>query len=138
MTTALIIVGVLAAIALGIVVAVKRSGNDFKFALKEGINNIFRRAEASGRVRRLTSFWTDYHEDYPELRLLEDEYKVIREECEHLLEIKDRLIPMEALGGDLTESPLHSAHWKTFVFKSGEFVEQNCALAPKTADSARV
>ena len=32
-----------------------------------------------------------------------------------------------------TSGGIHQIAWKSFMFKSGSFIEENCALAPKTA-----
>jgi beta-hydroxylase len=37
------------------------------------------------------------------------------------------------LGGSYTAGGVHTADWKTFMFKSGRFIEENCRLAPQTA-----
>jgi beta-hydroxylase len=39
--------------------------------------------------------------------------------------------------GDYTAGGIHQIAWKNFMFKSGDFIEQNCALAPQTADLLR-
>jgi beta-hydroxylase len=36
-----------------------------------------------------------------------------------------------------TSGGIHQIAWKSFMFKSGEFIEENCALAPRTADLLR-
>ena len=108
-----------------------------KMAIKDGINNVFVRAEARGTFRSAPAFETRYAKDYPQFRILEDNYKVIREECEKLLGIKDRMIGMEELGGGYTAGGVHTVQWKTFMFKSGEFIEENCRLAPRTAELLR-
>jgi beta-hydroxylase len=40
---------------------------------------------------------------------------------------------MSAMGGSYTQAGIHTAQWKTFMFKSGEFIEENCARCPETA-----
>lgn len=110
---------------------------DQKMAIKNGINDVFLRAEARGRFPSAPAFDLDYAKAYPEFRVLEEGYKVIRDECEGLLDIKDKMVPMEALGGGYTAGGIHSAKWNTFMFKSGEFIEENCRLAPKTAELLR-
>ena len=107
---------------------------DQKMAIKNGINEVFVRAERRGLFEPAPAFEQDYLRDYPDFEILEDNYNLIRDECEGLLGIKDKMIPMEALGGGYTEGGIHSAKWKTFMFKSGDFVEANCRLAPRTAE----
>ena len=70
---------------------------------------------------------------YPDLALLEEGYPDIRAECEALLQIKEKLTDTKDLGGAYTQKGIHVIQWKTFLFKSGRFVEPNCARAPKTA-----
>ena len=105
--------------------------------LKSTLNGVFVRAEERGWLPRTPAFNHDYLETYPSLRILEDGYDVVREECLRLLEIKDKLTDMSAMGGSYTQAGIHTAKWKTFMFKSGQMVEQNCRLAPRTADLIR-
>lgn len=96
------------------------------------VNDIFGWFEDKGLMRRTPAFDHDYHETYPELRILEAGYADVRAECEKLLEIKDRLTDVRSLGAGYTDGGIHKAKWKAFMFKSGDFIEENCALAPKT------
>ena len=41
------------------------------------------------------------------------------------------------LGGGYTEGGIHSIKWKSFMFKSGDFLEENCKHAPKTTEILR-
>lgn len=91
------------------------------------------RAEARGAIRHIPNFWTDYGEDYPELRRLEAGYEDVRAECLDLLRDVDRITDISVLGSGYTEGGIHAIRWKSFVFKSGSFLEENCKLAPKTA-----
>ncbi len=110
---------------------------DKKKALKNSINDLFLKAEERGAFARSPSFDRNYHKDYPELKTLEDNYPIIRDECLRLLEIKDRLTDIEVLGGKYTTGGIHAIKWKSFMFKSGAFVEENCKLAPQTANMLR-
>ena len=56
-----------------------------------------------------------------------------RDECLALLGIKEQLTDVEALVGPYTAGGIHSIQWKSFVFKSGQFIEENCARCPQTA-----
>ena len=40
---------------------------------------------------------------------------------------------MDQLSGAYTSGGIHTIAWKTFMFKSGKFIGDNCALAPGTA-----
>jgi ornithine lipid ester-linked acyl 2-hydroxylase len=81
----------------------------------------------------IQGFDEDWATDYPELRILEENYPIIREECEKLLVVRHKLTDVEALGGGYTKGGIHSARWKSFMFKSGDFIDQNCKLAPGSA-----
>jgi aspartyl/asparaginyl beta-hydroxylase (cupin superfamily) len=104
-----------------------------KALLKKSVNNIYLWCEHRGLLARTPAFDRDYLQKYPALRVLEDHHATIREECLTLLDIKDRLTDMAAMGGTYTQAGIHTIRWKTFMFKSGEFLEANCRLAPKTA-----
>ena len=92
--------------------------------MKDTVNGVFLRAEKRGAIRRVPNFWTDYDEDYPELRRLEAGYEDVRGECLHLLRAKNRITDISVLGGDYTEGGVHVIRWKSFVFKSGRFLEE--------------
>jgi beta-hydroxylase len=132
-------IGVVALLALGVWGwrKVQSLSSDQKMAIKDGINDVFLRAEARGVIPAAPAFDLEYASTYPEFRILEENHKVIREECEKLLGIKDKMTDMEALGGGYTSGGVHTVQWKTFMFKSGSFIEENCRLAPKTADLLR-
>jgi aspartyl/asparaginyl beta-hydroxylase (cupin superfamily) len=104
-----------------------------KALLKKSINNVFTWFEERGHLDPAPAFIYDYHSLYPELKLLEEGYDDVRAECEQLLQIKDKLTDTSKLGGAYTQRGIHVIQWKTFLFKSGKFVEPNCELAPKTA-----
>lgn len=123
---------VLLAVGVGVWRYVSQLSGDQKIEIKNAINNVFIRAEARGLFPKAPAFERHYHDDYPGLRLLEENHKVIRDECVSLLGIKDKMTDMEAMGGGYTVGGIHTAKWKTFMFKSGSFVEENCRLAPKT------
>ena len=129
------------ALALWIAAGIKRrlgaANNDVLTAVKDAVNGVFMRAEARGAIRHVPNFWTDYSEDYPELRQLEAGYEHVRAECLNLLRAKDRIADISVLGGGYTKGGIHAIRWKSFVFKSGSFLEENCKLAPKTAELLR-
>ncbi len=132
-----LVVVVLVALGVGTWRYVSSLTGEQKIAIKDAINNVFIRAEARGVFPKAPAFETRYHNDYPALRLLEENHKVIRDECVKLLGIKNKLTDMEAMGGGYTVGGIHTAQWKTFMFKSGSFIEENCRLAPKTSDLLR-
>jgi aspartyl/asparaginyl beta-hydroxylase (cupin superfamily) len=100
--------------------------------VKHAVNRVYARCEEAGLLPRLPAF-DERYTDYPELRTIEAGYADIRRECEHLLTYREHITDMSALGGDYTSGGIHTIQWKVFMLKSGEFVPENCALAPQTA-----
>ena len=143
MTSVLVAIVVVAGLAGAVWIALRvrrqleRANNDVLTTVKDAVNGVFMRAEARGAIRRVTGFWTDYDDDYPELRRLEASYEAVRDECLELLREKDRITDISVLGGDYTGGGIHAIRWKSFVFKSGDFIEANCRLAPRTAELLR-
>jgi ornithine lipid ester-linked acyl 2-hydroxylase len=101
-------------------------------ALKNAAAEIFVRAEARGAFRKLPAFESDFLHEYPALAVLQDNYATVREECLTLLGRRDGIPNINELSSQ-TASGIHAIAWKTFMFKSGKFIDENCALAPKTA-----
>jgi beta-hydroxylase len=109
------------------------SGKKGKKRVKKAFNGVYARCEDAGLIARMPDYITDYARDYPELLGLEAGYADVRAECERLLAFRSRITDMSALGGQYTERGIHTIQWKAFMLKSGTFIEENCALAPKTA-----
>lgn len=103
--------------------------------IKDWAAELFVRAEKRGVIRKLPAFERDLSE-YPELSILPQNYPVIRAECEQLVRGPLRIPGMEELTS-YTSGGIHKIAWKSFMFKSGTFIEENCALAPKTATLLR-
>jgi len=103
--------------------------------IKDAAAELFIGAERRGVFRKLPAFERDLGE-YPELKLLAENHAVIRSECEALIHGQVRIPGMEELTS-YTSGGIHQIAWKSFMFKSGEFIEENCALAPKTAGLLR-
>ena len=99
--------------------------------IKDAAAELFIGAERRGVFRKLQAFERDLSE-YPELEVLAQNYPVIRAEYEYLIHSQLRLPGMEELTS-YTSGGIHQIAWKSFMFKSGEFIEENCALAPRTA-----
>jgi beta-hydroxylase len=99
--------------------------------IKDAAAELFLWAERRGSFRKLPAFERDLSE-YPELAVLAQNHQTIRAECEALIAGPVRLPGMEELTS-YTAGGIHQIAWKSFMFKSGEFIEENCALAPKTA-----
>jgi len=132
MATVGIVLAVIAAVALLAWLAISALPEERKRRFAKGANRLFNGAEARGLFPRQPAFVHDYHRDYPGLKALEDGAAAVREECLELLGIKERLTDIEALGGNYTTGGIHAIRWKSFMFKSGEFIGSNCALAPRT------
>jgi ornithine lipid ester-linked acyl 2-hydroxylase len=136
---------VIACIVLGLVAAAALLIHRFenmpikrkKKLFTKTINKVYTWFEDHGLMRRNPAYIRDYHREYPELKTLEDNYAVVQQECLELLNIKDRLTDVRALGAGYTDGGIHTAKWKAFMFKSGDFLEDNCKLAPRTADVIR-
>src|SRR5258706_1329368 len=99
--------------------------------IKDTAAELFIRAEQRGIFRKLPAFERNLSE-YPELTVLAKNHRIIREECEQLLQSRLRIPGMEELTS-YTSGGIHQIAWKSFMFKSGKFIDENCALAPKTA-----
>jgi ornithine lipid ester-linked acyl 2-hydroxylase len=100
--------------------------------IKDMAAGIFVRAEARGAFPKLHAFEQDFHHDYPALRILEDNYQTVRDECLALLDTSITIPGMDTLSA-ATAGGIHQIAWKSFMFKSGKFIDENCALAPRTA-----
>lgn len=109
------------------------AGKKGRKRVKKAFNGVYARCEDAGLIERMPAFDEDFGDDYPELRRLEASYADIRSECENLLKFRSRITDMSALGGQYTERGIHTIQWKAFMLKSGTFIPENCALAPKTA-----
>lgn len=108
------------------------TGKPGRTRVKDALNRVYARCEQAGLLARLPAFDEGYA-DYPELRVFEAGHADIRSECEQLLRYRDDLTDISKLGGDYTSGGIHTIRWKAFMLKSGPFIEENCALAPKTA-----
>jgi beta-hydroxylase len=105
---------------------------DRKKQLLGKVNAIFVRAEQRGNLKKNPAFIEGYA-DYPQLERLEAEYSVIRDECLRLLDRREDITDMEALGGQYTAGGVHTIQWKSFVLHAAGFVPENCARCPRTA-----
>src|SRR5882757_1796962 len=96
-------------------------------------NSLFERAEDAGLFPRSPSFIRQYHDDYPGLAALEANHADVRRECEALVRVRHNLVDVERMAGKYTSGGIHAINWKSFMFKSGSFILENCRLAPRTA-----
>ncbi len=138
MNTFMIVVGVIALIAGAALWKLRSmdSKRKKKF-IKWTVRAFYQRLEDLGILKPTPAYIRDYQRQYPALAELEANHAVIREECLALLDRKDELTDISALGGSYTQQGIHVIQWKSLMFKSGEFIEENCRLAPKTAELIR-
>ena len=131
LTAILVIIGL---IALGLWLRLRMMTSKQKKALvKKTLNGVFAWSEDRGWLPRTPAFDHDYLSTYPELKVFEEHYEDIREECLNLLGAREELVDMSAMGGAYTQAGIHTIDWKTVMFKAGDMVEENCRLCPKTA-----
>ena len=100
--------------------------------LKGKINGLLKDLEANGYLKRTPAFIPNYQKDYPQFKVLEDNYETILKECTKLLEFKDQITNLEELGGKKTKGGIHAVKWKSFMLKSGGYIDKNCELCPDT------
>ncbi|HEY0266789.1 MAG TPA: hypothetical protein VGC16_08560, partial [Rhizomicrobium sp.] len=93
--------------------------------IKDAAADIFVRAEQRGAFDKLPAFQRDLGQ-YPELAVLAENYAAIRAECEGLMASQVRIPGMEELTS-YTSGGIHQIAWKSFMFKSGKFIDENCA-----------
>lgn len=104
-----------------------------KALVKKTLNGVFSWCEDCGWLSRTPAFDHDFRTSYPGMKIFEEHYDDIREECLKLFDSRDKLVEMSAMGGAYTQAGIHTIDWKTVMFKAGDFVEENCSLCPKTA-----
>jgi beta-hydroxylase len=138
MKVLLAITGLLALAALA--AAWKLRGMDAKQKkrlAKWTVRRFYERLEDLGLLKPTPAYIRDHRRLYVGLEELEKNHAVVREECLALLGRKEHLTDVKNLGGKYTQQGIHLAQWKSFLFKSGSFVEENCRLAPRTAELIR-
>jgi aspartyl/asparaginyl beta-hydroxylase (cupin superfamily) len=137
MSSLLILAIVVLATAGAVALAFRRldamSSSEKKSFFKLTLNGVFTWCEDRGLLERTPAFDYDYSKTYPKLTIFEDHYEDIRAECLELLKSRERLTDMSSLGGAYTQAGIHTISWKSFMFKAGDFVEENCRRCPKTA-----
>jgi beta-hydroxylase len=128
------ILAIIGLIALTLWLRIRMMTSKQKKALvKKTLNGVFAWSEDRGWLPRTPAFDHDYLSTYPELKIFEEHYEDIREECLNLLGAREELVEMSAMGGAYTQAGIHTIDWKTVMFKAGDMVEENCRLCPKTA-----
>lgn len=133
--TALLTALCIVALALGFVVwRIRRLDSKAKKKLiKQRVRAFYERLESAGLIPRTPGFVRDYHAQYRGLEALEKSYPLVQKECLELLARQESLTDIKELGGNYTQAGIHVIRWKSFMLKSGEFIEENCRLAPETA-----
>lgn len=96
-------------------------------------NNFFRSLEKLGVIKKTPNIIREYRKDYPHLGILEDNHETIRRECEEILKKKEQITDVKNLMGDQTAGGIHVIKWKSYMLKSGVFIEENCKHCPGTA-----
>tara|TARA_R110000868_G_scaffold235273_6_gene489078 strand:+ start:20114 stop:20887 length:774 start_codon:yes stop_codon:yes gene_type:complete len=97
------------------------------------INDFIVKLEEKEWIKRTPAFLHDYEKDYPYFKELEDNYEIVQKECMALLNYKEELKDVDGFAGEQSKGGIHAIKWKSFMFLSGSFVEENCELCPKTA-----
>jgi hypothetical protein len=105
--------------------------------ITDGLGGLFARAEDAGLFVRAPGFIHDYHRDYPGLSELEAHYAEVRRECEPLVGMRHRFVDVEGLAGKYTSGGIHALAWRALMLKSHRFIDDNCKLAPRTAELLR-
>jgi len=119
-------------IAFGLFRIARLSRKQKKLLLKRRLRHAWRRLEQRGLVAPSPVLVRDPRRLYPALALLEQNYRVIRKECLELMARPERIPHIRQSGGRYTKSGIHEVDWRTFMLKSGRFLEANCAHAPET------
>lgn len=101
--------------------------------LAKKINSYLTRLEEINFVKKTPGILHDYEKDYPQFKELEDNYETVRKECEALLAIKEQIHDVQGMAGNDTQGGIHGIQWKSFMFKAGRFIEENCEMCPETA-----
>jgi aspartyl/asparaginyl beta-hydroxylase (cupin superfamily) len=105
-----------------------------KFDSFELLNDMILKFEDWGWFNRTPAFIHDYEEMYPHFKKLEENHAIVQEECKALFKHYSELKDIKGMAGAETEAGIHTLKWKSFMFKSGVFIEENCELCPKTAE----
>jgi aspartyl/asparaginyl beta-hydroxylase (cupin superfamily) len=111
----------------------RMSRKDKKLLLKRRLRHGWRRLEEHGLIEKTPGLIRDYQRFYPELAILEQSFDVIRKECLELMAQVEKIPHIQESAGRYTVGGIHEIEWKTFMLKSGTFLEANCRRAPETA-----
>jgi hypothetical protein len=61
---------------------------------------------------------------YPALASLEQNFELIQKECLELMAQHEKIPHIKQAGGRYTTRGVHEIEWKTFMLKSGRFLER--------------
>jgi aspartyl/asparaginyl beta-hydroxylase (cupin superfamily) len=126
----------LGAVALALLVAIfwisRLSRKEKKLLLKRRLRHAWRWLEEHGLVEKNPALIRDYARHYPALAILERNFAVIQKECLELMARSEKIPHIRQAGGRYTTRGIHEIEWKTFMLKSGRFLEANCRHAPET------
>ena len=101
-----------------------------KKKLRAFANRILDIAERKGLTGSRPTFQLDYHNQYPELSILENHYELVRAETLGLIANPESLVDIASINAKYTGP--HKITWKTFVLKHEEWKDENCARCPET------
>ena len=122
----------LAAAGLLILRVSRLTAKQKKRLLRKSLSGVFTWFEQRGLLAVTPAFDHDYHAKFPKLKLLEERWQDVHDECLELLTLDEKLTDISKLGGAYTQDGIHVIQWKTFMLKSGKFLDRNCERAPKT------
>jgi len=120
------------ALALLAVRITRLSRKQKKLLLKRHLRHAWRWLEEHRLVEKNPALIHDYHRIYPALATLERSFEVIQKECLELMAQHEKIPHIKQSGGRYTTRGVHEIEWKTFMLKSGRFLEANCRHAPET------
>lgn len=129
---AILVIGLLLAATFVLWRVSRMSKKMKKRLLKRRLRHVWRWLEKRGLVEMTPAMSRDYLKEYPELEILEKNWRVIQEECRALMKLGERLPHIQSAGGGYTKEGIHEIEWTTFMFKSAGFIEENCRHAPET------
>lgn len=126
-------IGAVALTLLAVLAWVSRlSRKEKKLLLKRRLRHGWRWLEERGLVEKNPALIRDYARHYPALAILEQNFAVIQKECLELMARSEKIPHIRQAGGRYTTRGIHEIEWKTFMLKSGRFLEANCRHAPET------
>ncbi len=133
----LALAALIALVGYGVWRLVRLSPKQKKRLVKKQMRELWNWLERRGIVERNPAFVENRHELYSGLDAIEANHATIKKEVLELLEIRDAIPTLEKAGGGYTKAGVHAIQWKSFMLKSGRFIEENCARAPETTKLLR-